>query len=308
VDSGEACYVPLEIILAETNTNAETRINLISPCLLPPLHTIRSIKVTTPRYWEQEAVLPNDSEILCGKRVMHVKRKAGFLPYREDPQGYRSILSRSFPKQSIGVKNQYLLSFEAQPNGFLSFAKHFCTDTVITAMLYECLTHQKQEMLSIYLSLYLSVKNIGQTNALTLTNLKLLFSFSTKRKSYQDTLIQSNFIHYLKAKVDCLFENLGFETQYLQHYLNNSLWPSFPTKQATISTTQQRILFGAFLNYYDIPVPILLSKIQELLAKQTITGRSLYSLLGLLVKNISYDSSNIPILFSWIGIGNQLPK
>lgn len=95
------------------------------------------------------------------KRVIFVKRKTGYLHYRDDPKGLRSILSRSFPqgskrpmlpsrlfsqpgsfpclKQPISVDMEdrsernrlnleFISSFSDDPH-ILAFANHFCSDT-----------------------------------------------------------------------------------------------------------------------------------------------------------------------------------
>lgn len=80
-----------------------------TPCLLPPLDSIVSIRVLPPRYvsfhnedspfryWER-TLYPKDNmahRVCIEKhRTLYVKRKAGYLSYDEDKSGQRSLANR----------------------------------------------------------------------------------------------------------------------------------------------------------------------------------------------------------------------
>ena len=51
VDSGEPCYINIEITLRDHIDHARTVIHKIAPCLVPEYETIESIKCTSSRYW-----------------------------------------------------------------------------------------------------------------------------------------------------------------------------------------------------------------------------------------------------------------
>lgn len=72
----------------------------IAPCLLPEQEQVGAVRVTGPRYWRQ--VLERSGgrgrgpslAALYATRTLFLQRKAGALPYADDPTGVRSLLSR----------------------------------------------------------------------------------------------------------------------------------------------------------------------------------------------------------------------
>lgn len=206
VDSFEACFVPLEVTLKETKLFAETKLQVTAPCILPEWHLIKSIRVSTPRYWESNFDFINQPHVIQSfKRagVLFVKRKPGFLSYMDDPKGFRSILSRSFPKifletpsSQIGSslsRTHFVQAFSSDPN-ILAFVQHFCSsvdslgllqsnpralefNSFCTSVLYECLSNGSPEMLSVYMELLSTVDRLAfGYPSLAVWNLKLLFS------------------------------------------------------------------------------------------------------------------------------------
>jgi anaphase-promoting complex subunit 1 len=51
VDSGEPCYVNLEISLKETLDHGPTVLHKVAPCLVPEYDSIKYIKCKSDRYW-----------------------------------------------------------------------------------------------------------------------------------------------------------------------------------------------------------------------------------------------------------------
>ena len=56
-------------------------LQLVAPCLLPPLASIVSVQVNSPRYWARELQLAASTEhgAALRRRVLWVKRKTGHL-------------------------------------------------------------------------------------------------------------------------------------------------------------------------------------------------------------------------------------
>ena len=54
-------------------------LQLVAPCLLPPLSSIVSVQVSSPRYWARELQLSASTEhgAALRRRVIWVKRKTG---------------------------------------------------------------------------------------------------------------------------------------------------------------------------------------------------------------------------------------
>lgn len=96
VDNGQSALVPLTVHL---KGGIPLPLRLVAPCLLPPLSSIRSVHVSSPRFWRRELQLASGAEHGSGvalTRVLWVKRKTGHLAYSADPQGLSSIFCRTF--------------------------------------------------------------------------------------------------------------------------------------------------------------------------------------------------------------------
>ncbi|KAG0237700.1 Anaphase-promoting complex subunit 1 [Actinomortierella wolfii] len=82
-----------------------SRLELMSPCLLPDLSTISKIEILGPRYWPITLELNDDSpesmnriwRILRSRSIL-VKRHIGHMSYTEDLLGMRGILARPIPR------------------------------------------------------------------------------------------------------------------------------------------------------------------------------------------------------------------
>eukprot|EP00966_Prymnesium_polylepis_P083069 1924008-Prymnesium_polylepis.1 len=94
VDTGEATLVPLTVTLK----GGGATIQQVTPCQLPPLHSIEAIRTASPRYWGRELLVGSNDEhrLMLKRRVLWVQRKAGHLAYIVDPQGLSSIFLRHF--------------------------------------------------------------------------------------------------------------------------------------------------------------------------------------------------------------------
>lgn len=113
VDTGEACYVPLTIQQRSTGegegsggggasgggaggggAEAGLATDLITPCIVPSLDSIASIRVRGPRYWDVQLDLVKDPEranSVLRHGIVYVKRKAGQLPYAQDPKAIAAL-------------------------------------------------------------------------------------------------------------------------------------------------------------------------------------------------------------------------
>ena len=276
VDTGESCYVPLEITVREGRWYERSSVDILAPCLLPEFDTLASIRIKSPRYWPMTLDLENNKrhlETLRQQRVIYVKRKTGHLLYSQDEKGLKGILSRSFPKDGSDAmlfprsqknREEFVRSFSADPS-IVAFAKHFCSDDserarFCTNVLYSCLTHEKPEMLPTYLSIYQAMEQLRhQENSLSLWNLLLALSYyhtsldNKLRASWtSEPLLQSEFMASLELKLHSFFGSLPFEKQ-LSAYLSNGSHPVFTDSQVTGSPKAQRVLFALMLTYLRMP-------------------------------------------------------
>jgi anaphase-promoting complex subunit 1 len=305
VDTHQPCFVQIEAVVKETSSFKETTLSLMSPCLVPEFHLIKKISINSPRYWPQVLYLEDNPSLLAlsKRKVIFVKRKTGFQSYAYDPKGFQSILSRSFPKQSQFTERkhknnkEFIQSFSADPN-VLAFAHHFCNDlsaaasseepfgtSFATSVLYECLTHEKPEMLPIYLQLHRSQLDFGQLlTSHFVWNFKLLLSYYNNFQR-SDPLLNASFLVGLKLKLESFFGELGLTSELpvlLKSYMKRSCLPKFEGKNAT----RMCIFFGCYLAYLGVPHPQDLNKILSDCAQSQAVNAAKHALLLALAKRM----------------------
>jgi hypothetical protein len=162
--------VPLRVLLRRSERLAGDQIDdasvweleRVTPCLLPPLSIIRSVATASPRYWGRELLVADRPEHAAAlrRRVLWVKRKTGHLPYTMDGRGLASIFCRPFG--AAPFQRERTLQAFCNEAVLLAFAQHMCAAPASAprlrefceAILYECLTEEKAELIPAYLHLY----------------------------------------------------------------------------------------------------------------------------------------------------------
>ncbi|KAF9112479.1 Anaphase-promoting complex subunit 1 [Mortierella sp. AM989] len=87
-----------------TTLFSSSKLDMMTPCLLPELSLISKIEILGPRYWPITIDLSCETEDysriwrFLKARSISVMRHTGHLSYTEDPLGMRGILARPFPK------------------------------------------------------------------------------------------------------------------------------------------------------------------------------------------------------------------
>ncbi|KAF8936727.1 Anaphase-promoting complex subunit 1 [Dissophora ornata] len=95
---------------ADTALFSNTKLNMMTPCLLPELSTISKIEILGPRYRPITIDLSSETEDysriwrILKTRFISVIRHIGHLSYTEDALGMRGILARPFPKVLTSVE------------------------------------------------------------------------------------------------------------------------------------------------------------------------------------------------------------
>ncbi|KAG9332862.1 hypothetical protein JZ751_014466 [Albula glossodonta] len=132
VDTCKPCYALLEVTYKETQWYEETTVELMAPTMLPELHLLKQIKVKGPRYWELAVDLTRGTQhlksILARDGVLYVKLRAGQLPYKDDPRGWKSLLAPNVNNRNPEVrtfKPQVISTFTSDA-ALVSFAEYFC--------------------------------------------------------------------------------------------------------------------------------------------------------------------------------------
>ena len=224
VDTRETIYLPVKVTLRE---GGQDRVqSLISPTLIAPFETLRTIEVDSPRYWPITYDLsnPRDKRALINTRTINVKRKSAYLDYNSDPKGNRSIYIRAgsmtgldlhydliSPAAPPGVTPDELVelvkSHSGDP-GLVALAERMTGETrfekAIRIVLLECVTLDKANMVPVYMSLLLALKTgVQRDRAEVLTQLTMIKRFydGTMERDYampardrQVPLLRTSFI------------------------------------------------------------------------------------------------------------------
>ncbi|KAI3425098.1 hypothetical protein D9Q98_008476 [Chlorella vulgaris] len=197
----EGCTTP-SLLAGLDRRGGGVTFNRIAPCLLPEQKQVAAVWVTGPRYWHQLLAAQQGAEgsgcgpslaALYATRTLFVQRKAGALPYADDPSGVRSLLSRMVhhgggsggdgSDDSFDLVNlcstfgsdPFVMSFaHLFCGGGRSGSSDFCSRLPATAAsfrdfcrgaLYECITEEKPSALPAYLLLYCIKQGLGQGRA-----------------------------------------------------------------------------------------------------------------------------------------------
>uniref|UniRef100_A0A7S1T5E7 Anaphase-promoting complex subunit 1 n=1 Tax=Compsopogon caeruleus TaxID=31354 RepID=A0A7S1T5E7_9RHOD len=165
-DTGELCCVPIRLFLKETNDFQSGVKNVFAPCIIPPLHQISHIEVLGPRFWPSIYMLSSDAPQRLRKSpiAISVKRKSGYLPYLEDPRGFRGIFSRSLdPSHRLGEEFVRRFSENALAHSFARYlGNHPDPDRASfwRSALLECTIHNKLDAVILYMDVDRAMRNV----------------------------------------------------------------------------------------------------------------------------------------------------
>uniref|UniRef100_A0A671M6J1 Uncharacterized protein n=1 Tax=Sinocyclocheilus anshuiensis TaxID=1608454 RepID=A0A671M6J1_9TELE len=232
VDSLKPCYALLDVTYRETQWYEETTVELMAPTMLPELHLLKRIKVKGPRYWELNIDISKGTQhlesILSKDGVLYVKLRAGQLPYKDDPQGWKSLLAPNLNNRSAEVhtfKPEAISTFTSDA-ALVSFAEYFCrasenmkhkqeTVALLSAILYECVTQEYPEMLPTHISIDQAVRTLERGDlceTFSLWQMKLVLELCESRvlqQQLRDTrrqgrglLLSSEFLPVMKSSAD----------------------------------------------------------------------------------------------------------
>uniref|UniRef100_A0A672PRJ0 Anaphase-promoting complex subunit 1 n=1 Tax=Sinocyclocheilus grahami TaxID=75366 RepID=A0A672PRJ0_SINGR len=232
VDTLKPCYALLDVTYRETQWYEETTVELMAPTMLPELHLLKRIKVKGPRYWELNIDISKGTQhlqsILSKDGVLYVKLRAGQLPYKDDPQGWKSLLAPNLNSRSAEVhtfKPEAISTFTSDA-ALVSFAEYFCrasenmkhkqeTVALLSAILYECVTQEYPEMLPTHISIDQAVRTLERGDlceTFSLWQMKLVLELCESRvlqQQLRDTrrqghglLLSSEFLPVMKSSAD----------------------------------------------------------------------------------------------------------
>ncbi|KAI1886381.1 hypothetical protein AGOR_G00213430 [Albula goreensis] len=272
VDTCKPCYALLEVTYKETQWYEETTVELMAPTMLPELHLLKQVKVKGPRYWELAVDLTRGTQhlksILARDGVLYVKLRAGQLPYKDDPRGWKSLLAPNVNNRNPEVrtfKPQVISTFTSDA-ALVSFAEYFCkpaenmkhkqeTLALFSAILYECVTQENPEMLPTYIAIDQAVQSLGRAEmgqTFALGQLALVLELCEcralqerlRRPEGQGLLLSSEFLPVMKCSADKTLDRwLCDHSSVLQAYMSGQPCPQ----------DQDTSMLACFLVYHSIP-------------------------------------------------------
>nr|XP_022333509.1 anaphase-promoting complex subunit 1-like [Crassostrea virginica]XP_022333510.1 anaphase-promoting complex subunit 1-like [Crassostrea virginica] len=275
VDSGEPCYVPLEITFKDTEDYTGEVFKTSAPTLLPQLDKIKEVKILGPRYWPITFQIDknwNTLQLLLKRNgVLFVKQRAGYLSYVLDPKGYRSVLAKSLTSDHsshTSVQPDVIKAFTTDPvissmADYFLMGKDDCqrnrTLQKLSSILYSCVTQEKPEVISTHLTLdqVLNQSDFSLSHP-GIRQLKNIFAYYYSPFNLRNSgnnsatqLLQMEFLLALKSQLEDKLDkwqeaNMEAIVKYLQ---TNDI------KQCNV------VMLSAYIAWYDIPTPEEISKI-----------------------------------------------
>ena len=225
---------------------------------------------------------------------MFAKRKPGYLSYAEDPKGFRSILSRYFPKSNseytssstsnkeggkVGameeqqLKEQFIQSFSADPN-VLGFSQYFCNsftsslskefNTLSSSILYHCLTNESPELISVYMYVLSGIQNVHFASSSRSPHIKnnlldFIFNFWNMKMMLNYSLLSNHPSSPSSLLHLSFFESVKcfWESLFDSLQFSEKYLKEYLLSHSLPSTPSHSlsILFICYLIYYDIPIP-----------------------------------------------------
>ncbi|CAG0891814.1 unnamed protein product [Darwinula stevensoni] len=194
----QPCYTHLRVLYLDTPWYSNEELTIRAPCLLPPLDTIYKVEVKDSRYWpivfEKGKNWDTLLTLLKKGGQLPVTQKAGSLSYMEDPLGFKSMLGRLLSSSDVvpwDVHPVAVESFTSDPT-LLAIAQSFRPASelqseedneamllrYIGSLMYECITHEKQDLITFWPSMVLSSKRVVFSQ--WVTHLQLLSSWAEK--------------------------------------------------------------------------------------------------------------------------------
>ncbi|XP_036816071.1 anaphase-promoting complex subunit 1 isoform X1 [Oncorhynchus mykiss] len=273
VDTLKPCYALLDVTYKETPWYEETTVELMAPTMLPELQLLKKVKVKGPRYWELSIDMSKGTQhlesILSRDGVLYVKLRAGQLPYKDDPRGWKSLLAPNVNNRNSEVrtfKPEAISTFTSDA-ALVSFAEYFCkssesvkhkrdTLALFSAILYECVTQENPEMLPTYIAIDQAVRTLEQTEmceTFALWQMRLVLELCESRvlqhrlregAQGRGLLLSSEFLPVMKNSADGTLDRwLTDNSHVLRSYMSGQ------------SLTEDMLsnMLACFLVYHSIP-------------------------------------------------------
>ncbi|XP_067942249.1 anaphase-promoting complex subunit 1-like [Watersipora subatra] len=262
IDTGEACYVPLEITFKATQYYEAFTYMTYAPKILPDLDLIKKIEICDNRYWPMKFTDENNlkciRKLLNGRGSLAVKRRSGHFPYAVDPKGVIGAVSRamllnteSFASNHNSFASQHLLYLsKAQVNerSFLYLATR------------EAISKDQSELLSVYHKLFQIVTG-DEWNGTDLQQLYMLVRYMNDSRS---CVVNPNLVELaleLAREANCQRLNSSTSIGCLEALIEYAVDGRVPTNQDIVRhlALYSDITRCCVESSQDVNIPVLLA-------------------------------------------------
>ncbi|XP_015792112.1 anaphase-promoting complex subunit 1 [Tetranychus urticae] len=176
IDTNRLVYAHLALKLKDKSV-----LRLKAPCFLPQMDLLEEVTLEDERYWkisfDRHLNWSNLITMLKRNGILFIKQKVGCLPYKEDPQGYKSIHAQCVMKDAVRgwtYKPDMLKSFSSNPL-VINYTKYLLTPKSnmpgealfqhhLSAVLFHCASNETVECLP---SIMHFLKMINQSEKMT---------------------------------------------------------------------------------------------------------------------------------------------
>lgn len=273
VESGEIFPVPITVTIHDgLNSTEFTKLDLVTPCILPEQRHISKIQFQSPRYWPFSLDMDNivHKNLLLDLQMIPIKRRAGHLSYVDDPEGIKGIVAMSFPRKthderSVRVRDSFIKCLSANSQ-FIAFAKHFAYPSLVSNVesnqfgsfcmntLYDSLANDRPRIIRIYLWIHTILEDLGCMKSEDLWNLKVILAIYLGDIAWQNfnpCLIQLDFLEHIDIKIFEYFDQLEEDDSRFKKCLKDLIMTDSFT-----ANTDPYILHHAktYISYFDWPL------------------------------------------------------
>ncbi|XP_063684048.1 anaphase-promoting complex subunit 1-like isoform X2 [Bolinopsis microptera] len=180
--------------------------SVFTPVMLPEFDTIKSLSVIGERYWP---ITVSDVETLK-KGFLYVKKRAGFLEYKDDPEGKINTLGRGdrFTTPIIDTIKTF-----SKDESILLFAEKFCAAQssssgveFCTEQLLSCLLEERAQYLPFYTTLHKTFTSfVDSPDPVQAENIRLIVTFYEGKRSTH--LFSSKLLSKLSYRLEELYKD-----------------------------------------------------------------------------------------------------
>ncbi len=217
VETGEFCYVPVEITLRANEHHGAFKFEQMAPCILPELNRIGELRILGPRHYPIRFKHSLDFDELRNILMTEllVKQRNGYFSYADDPKDEKAFNIRNFLNKAIiphRITPQLLEQITNEEHVNL-FAKMLNKPTGnenkldskinrLLKLIYESVVQETFDFVGVML--LLDEEANGEASSHFIQQIKLLNGFykNLAVKSSRHIILTQEFMHFLLSSLE----------------------------------------------------------------------------------------------------------